>query len=98
MNWLADVNDVINPRANGANVISAAQVFDTVYALTGGGPQGRTDLIAHRIYAEAFGAAAVGRAAVMAAVLFVLLVGVTIVQHLYFKPLRTHEPTKLDAV
>ncbi len=37
-------------------VISAAQVFDTVYALTAGGPQGRTDLIAHRIYAEAFGA------------------------------------------
>ena len=41
--------------------------------------------MAHRIYAEAFGAAAVGRAAVMAVVLFVLLVGVTIVQHLYFR-------------
>ena len=66
-------------------IVSAAQVFDTVYALTGGGPQGRTDLVAHRIYAEAFGAAAVGRAAVMAVVLFVLLVGVTIVQHLYFR-------------
>lgn len=66
-------------------IISAAQVFDTVYALTGGGPQHRTDLVAHRIYAEAFGAAAVGRAAVMAVVLFVLLVGVTIVQHLYFR-------------
>jgi multiple sugar transport system permease protein len=66
-------------------IVSAAQVFDTVYALTGGGPQGRTDLVAHRIYAEAFGAAAVGRAAVMAVVLFVLLVGVTIAQHLYFR-------------
>lgn len=66
-------------------IVSAAQVFDTVYALTAGGPQGRTDLIAHRIYAEAFGAAAVGRAAVMALVLFALLVGVTIVQHLYFR-------------
>ena len=66
-------------------VVSAAQVFDTVYALTGGGPQGRTDLVAHRIYAEAFGAAAIGRAAVMAIVLFVILVGVTIVQHLYFR-------------
>ena len=66
-------------------IVSAAQVFDTVYALTGGGPQGRTDLVAHRIYAEAFGAAAIGRAAVMAVVLFVLLVGVTIVQHLYFR-------------
>jgi multiple sugar transport system permease protein len=72
-------------------VISAAQVFDTVYALTAGGPQGRTDLIAHRIYAEAFGAAAVGRAAVMAAVLFVLLIGVTIVQHLYFRRRITYD-------
>jgi multiple sugar transport system permease protein len=66
-------------------IVSAAQVFDTVYALTGGGPQGRTDLVAHRIYAEAFGAAAVGRAAVMAVVLFVLLLGATLVQHFYFR-------------
>ncbi|ODR10229.1 sugar ABC transporter permease [Mycolicibacillus koreensis] len=66
-------------------VVSAAQVFDTVYALTGGGPAGRTDLVAHRIYAEAFGAAAIGRAAVMSVVLFVILVGVTLVQHLYFR-------------
>jgi multiple sugar transport system permease protein len=72
-------------------VISAAQVFDTVYALTAGGPQGRTDLIAHRIYAEAFGAAAVGRAAVRAAVLFVLLVGVTIAQHSYFRRRITYD-------
>jgi multiple sugar transport system permease protein len=66
-------------------VISAAQVFDTVYALTGGGPQDRTDLVAHRIYAEAFGSAAIGRASVMAVVLFVILVGITIFQHLYFR-------------
>jgi len=66
-------------------VISAAQVFDTVYALTGGGPERHTDLVAHRIYAEAFGAAAIGRASVMAVVLFVILVSITIVQHLYFR-------------
>jgi multiple sugar transport system permease protein len=66
-------------------IVSSAQVFDTVYALTGGGPKGRTDLVAHRIYAEAFGSAAIGRAAVMAVVLFVILVGVTAVQHLYFR-------------
>ncbi len=66
-------------------VISAAQVFDTVYALTGGGPQDHTDLVAHRIYAEAFGAAAIGRASVMAVVLFVILVGITVVQHLFFR-------------
>jgi multiple sugar transport system permease protein len=65
-------------------IVSAAQVFDTVYALTGGGPAGRTDLIAHRIYDEAFGAAAIGRAAVMALVLFAVLVGVTVVQQFSF--------------
>ena len=66
-------------------IVSTAQVFDTVYALTGGGPGGGTDLVAHRIYAEAFGAAAIGRASVMAVVLFVILVGVTFVQHQYFR-------------
>ncbi|ABK67853.1 sugar ABC transporter permease [Mycobacterium avium subsp. hominissuis] len=66
-------------------IVSSAQVFDTVYALTGGGPAGSTDLVAHRIYAEAFGSAAIGRASVMAVVLFVILIGVTLVQHLYFR-------------
>ena len=66
-------------------IVSTAQVFDTVYALTGGGPGGSTDLLAHRIYAEAFGSAAIGRASVMAVVLFVILIGVTVVQHLYFR-------------
>ncbi|MCW2652962.1 MAG: multiple sugar transport system permease protein [Mycobacterium sp.] len=66
-------------------IVSAAQVFDTVYALTNGGPENRTDLVAHRIYAEAFGAAAVGRAAVMAIAVFGVLVTATIVQHLYFR-------------
>ena len=74
-------------------IISAAQVFDTVYALTGGGPRRRTDLVAHRIYTEAFGSAAVGRAAVMALVLFVVLVGATIVQHLYFRRRIAYELT-----
>lgn len=66
-------------------IVSTAQVFDMVYALTGGGPAGSTDLVAHRIYAEAFGSAAIGRASVMAVVLFVILIGVTIVQHQYFR-------------
>lgn len=74
-------------------VVSAAQVFDTVYALTDGGPQGRTDLVAHRIYAEAFGAAAIGRAAVMAIVLFAILVGATIIQHLYFRRRISYDVT-----
>ena len=72
-------------------VVSAAQVFDTVYALTGGGPEDHTDLVAHRIYAEAFGAAAIGRASVMAVVLFVVLVAITVIQHLYFRQRSTYE-------
>jgi multiple sugar transport system permease protein len=66
-------------------IVSTAQVFDTVYALTGGGPAGSTDLVAHRIYAEAFGSAAIGRASVMAVVLFVILIAVTLVQQSYFR-------------
>ncbi|MEE3063829.1 MAG: sugar ABC transporter permease [Actinomycetota bacterium] len=72
-------------------IVSTAQVFDTVYALTDGGPGGSTDLVAHRIYAEAFGSAAIGRASVMAVVLFVILVGITIVQHLYFRRRITYD-------
>ena len=72
-------------------IVSTAQVFDTVYALTDGGPGGSTDLVAHRIYAEAFGSAAIGRASVMAVVLFVILVGVTVIQHLYFRRRITYD-------
>ena len=43
--------------------------------------------------AEAFGAAAIGRASVMAVVLFVILVGVTFVQHLYFRRRITYDLT-----
>jgi multiple sugar transport system permease protein len=49
--------------------------------------------VAHRIYAEAFGAAAIGRAAVMAMVLFVILVGVTVVQHVYFRKRISYDLT-----
>jgi len=74
-------------------IVSAAQVFDTVYALTGGGPSGHTDLVAHRIYAEAFGTAAIGRAAVMALVLFLILVIATVAQHLYFRRRVSYDVT-----
>ncbi|OAR19967.1 sugar ABC transporter permease [Mycobacterium leprae 3125609] len=74
-------------------IVSTAQVFDTVYALTDGGPKSRTDLVAHRIYAEAFGSAAIGRASVMAVLLFVVLFGVTVVQHLYFQRRISYELT-----
>ncbi|WP_108249228.1 carbohydrate ABC transporter permease [Planctomonas deserti] len=75
-------------------IISSFQVFDTVYALTpNGGPQGSTDVIAARIYYEAFDSFDLGRASVMALVLLVLLVGVTLLQQLYFRRRITYEQT-----
>lgn len=73
------------------NVIATFQVFDTVYALTRGGPQGRTDVIAARIYFEAFDSFNLGRASVMALVLFAILVIVSVGQQLYFRRRITYE-------
>lgn len=73
-------------------VISSFQVFDSVYALTpNGGPQGVTDVVAGRIYYEAFENRAVGQAAVMAVVLFVTLVVVTVAQQRWFSRRTTYE-------
>ncbi len=67
-------------------VISSFQAFDQIYALTpNGGPQGATDVIATRIYFQAFGGAFdIGRASVMAIVLFIVLIIVTVLQQRFF--------------
>jgi len=72
-------------------VISAFQVFDQVYALTQGGPARTTDVVAARIYYEAFDAFDLGRAAVMAVVLLVVLFVITLAQQLYFRRRVTYE-------
>lgn len=72
-------------------IIASFQVFDTVYAMTGGGPGGRTDVIAARIYNEAFVSLRLGRAAAMAVVLFVILVAVTFIQQRYFRRRITYD-------
>jgi multiple sugar transport system permease protein len=73
------------------SVISTFQIFDQVYALTGGGPDGRTDVVAHRIYAEAFQNFDLGRASVMAVVLLAILVTITVGQQLYFRRRTTYD-------
>lgn len=73
------------------SVISTFQIFDQVYALTGGGPQRRTDVVAARIYYEAFESFSFGRAAVMAVILLVILVAITLAQQLYFQRRITYE-------
>ncbi|WP_460697057.1 carbohydrate ABC transporter permease [Nocardia thraciensis] len=71
--------------------LTAFQTFDTVYALTKGGPGDRTDVVAMRMFAEAFDAARPGRAAVMAIVVFAVMFAVTVVQHRYFRGKTTYE-------
>ncbi len=73
--------------------IAAFQAFDQIYALTpNGGPQGTTDVIASRIYLEAFqGGFNLGRASVMALMLFVILVAVTLVQQRFFSNRITYD-------
>lgn len=73
------------------SVISSFQVFDTVYALTGGGPQHRTEVIASLIYNEAFSNFRVGRACAIAVVLFVLLVAITLLQQRFFSRRITYD-------
>lgn len=73
------------------SVISSFQVFDSIYALTGGGPGFRTDVITARIYDEAFVALRLGRASAMAVVLFAILVGITFAQQYYFRRRLTYD-------
>ncbi|MBB5913854.1 multiple sugar transport system permease protein [Nocardia transvalensis] len=72
-------------------VLTAFQTFDTVYALTKGGPGGRTDVVAMRMFSEAFDAARPGRAAVMALVVFAVMFAITVVQYRYFRNRTTYE-------
>lgn len=73
------------------SVIASFQVFDTVYAMTGGGPGYATDVIAARIYNEAFVNLRLGRAAAMAVILFLILVVVTFIQQRYFRRRITYD-------
>lgn len=72
-------------------VVASFQVFDMVFALTGGGPQRRTEVIASLIYNEAFVASRLGRASAVAVVLFVILVIITLIQQRYFSRRITYD-------
>jgi multiple sugar transport system permease protein len=73
-------------------VISSFQVFDSIYALTPqGGPRGVTDVVAGRIYYQAFQSRNIGQASVMALVLFALLVVVTVGQQRWFARRTTYD-------
>ncbi|MDO5726352.1 MAG: sugar ABC transporter permease [Bowdeniella nasicola] len=76
------------------SVISSFQVFDLVYGLTGsasGYPFGSTDVIAARIYQEAFVTNHIGAASAIAVCLFIVLVAITVIQQRFFSGKITYD-------
>jgi multiple sugar transport system permease protein len=67
------------------NSILSFQVFDQVFVLTGGGPANSTNVVVLELYRQAFQRYNFGYAAAEAMVLFVFILGVTILQHVYSK-------------
>jgi len=73
------------------STITAFQAFDSIYALTQGGPAGATDVVAMRIYTSAFKTFDMGRAAALAVALFVVLVLISLAQQLFFRRRITYD-------
>lgn len=74
--------------------ISSFQIYDLVVSLTSGNPGypgGSTDVIAARIYSEAFVSLNIGEASAMAIFLTGVIVGVTIIQQRFFSGRLTYD-------
>jgi ABC-type sugar transport system permease subunit len=70
------------------SIIKTAQSFSIVYTLTNGGPADATKVLPYLVYENAFGFFRMGYASSIAVLMFVVLLGLTIVQ---FRLLRTPE-------
>ncbi|WP_329254554.1 sugar ABC transporter permease [Actinoallomurus sp. NBC_01490] len=73
------------------NLVGAFQVFDTVYAMTDGGPSQSTEVLNFRIFETAFRQFDFGYASTLAALLFVLILAVTLVQVRFFTKRTTYD-------
>jgi len=62
------------------SLINGFQVFDQVYAMTGGGPAGSSTVVVQQIYDLTFRYGAAGQASALSWLLFILVLAVTIVQ------------------
>lgn len=60
--------------------ISSFQVFDLIYLMTQGGPHDSTNVLVYSIYKNAFEYFNVGKASAIAYVLFVIILGLTLIQ------------------
>ena len=65
------------------NSILAFQVFDQVFVLTGGGPANSTNVVVLDLYRQAFERYNFGYAAAEAMVLFLFIMGITVLQYVY---------------
>ncbi len=73
------------------SIIGSFQVFDTVFAMTKGGPDDATTVLNFKIYATAFQNFDDGYASALAMLLFGLLLLLTLVQVLYFRKRTTYD-------
>lgn len=62
------------------SLINGFQVFDQVYAMTGGGPNGATTVVVQQIYDLTFRYGAAGEASALSWLLFLVVLAVTVVQ------------------
>ncbi len=67
------------------DVIGSAQVFDTVYAMTKGGPGDATSVLNFNIFRQAFEFFHAGYASALSMVLFAILLIITLLQVLFFR-------------
>ncbi|PKQ25095.1 MAG: sugar ABC transporter permease [Actinobacteria bacterium HGW-Actinobacteria-4] len=62
------------------SLINGFQVFDQVYAMTGGGPAGSSDVVVLRIYTLAFRYGEAGMASALSMLLFAIVLAITLIQ------------------
>lgn len=60
--------------------ISSFQVFDLIYLMTQGGPEGATDVLVYWLYKNAFEYFEIGRASAAAYILFVIILILSVIQ------------------
>lgn len=62
------------------SLINGFQVFDQVYAMTGGGPNGASTVVVQQIYDLTFRYGAAGEASALSWMLFIVILAVTVIQ------------------
>ena len=62
------------------SLINGFQVFDQVYAMTGGGPNGASEVVVEQIYDMTFRYGRAGEASALSWMLFVVILAVTVIQ------------------